>query len=102
MVWLLWIGWIFLVGIANELIGAVFGFKFGWLIMLAVTGWFPVLVSKRIEKNRREEEYILGKQKKADEEYRKSEEGQKEEFAKLPAWKRVELMKQQEQEKKEQ
>ncbi len=102
MIWLLWLGWIVFVYAANYMIGVLFGIRFGWLIMLAVTGWFPVWVNKRIEANRKEEESALREFHKQEEAQRNTEEAKKEEFEKLPAWKRVELMKQQEAEHKEQ
>lgn len=100
------VGYVAVVTILNNFIGALTGFKLGWLVMAAITGWIPGRVLKgidrKIEQDRQKEEIALKEYHKKEEAQRNTEEAKREEFEKLPAWKRVELMKQQAAEKKEQ
>ena len=104
---LICIGYMALVSVLNTLIGIVTGFRFGWMIIGVVTGWIPIRVMKNIDKNiekeRQKEEAALKEYYKQEEEKKKTAgpQGLMEDFQKLPAWKRVELMKEMENQQQE-
>ena len=99
---LICLGYMMLVSVLNTLIGMVTGFRFGGWLLGVIFSWIPIRVmgkiDKDIEKERQKEEAALKEYYKQEEEKKKAAgpQGLMEEFQKLPAWKRVELMKEME------
>lgn len=98
MVWLILIGFNLLVILANVLLGMLIGFRLGGPVLGAIlVAGSAAIVNGQIKKNRETAEAALREQHKKEDAQKNTEEAKKAEFEKLPAWKRVELMKQQEQ-----